>query len=385
MNFRTRVKRRMRYFQRLRQAHYPPFIFGFTPSAGEIPVFCYHDVTQERFFSDLSFLRDNGYRTLSTAEFVNRCGEPAAGRDRCVLLTFDDARSNFWDIAFPLLREFQARATLFAPTYWIRGAQHAPAGDSAPEYSDTTFMSWEQLRICFQSGLVDVQSHAHRHALIAVSDELVDFSSPRGLARFDVYDWPMRREGDKDVSGRPLLGTPIYEASPLLSARTRFLEDASVTRACQEFVAANGGSEFFQRRHWRDQLLKVHRSVSGAQTRPKILDEQALESLARHEFVRSRELFLAELGIAPRYLAFPWWLGSEAAIAAASECGIEAVFGVYIDFKRARRVAGPMRAFGRVNSDWLRFLPGTGRLQLYQPRVISKKITDFLYSGYLAH
>ena len=187
------------------------------------------------------------------------------------------------------------------------------------------------------------------------------------------------------MSGRPPLGTPVYESSPLLSAALRVLPDPAVTEACQAFVAENGNAEFFRRSDWREQLSKIHQDAKGGRTKPGTLDPQEFKSLIQAEFVRSRELFEAELGIAPRYLAFPWWLGSEAAIAAASESGIQVVFGVYLDFKRARRVAPPMRAFGRVNCDWLHFLPGKGRLQLYQPQVISKKVADFLYSGYLAH
>jgi hypothetical protein len=205
MHLRTQVKRRIRYFQRLRQAHYPGYIFGLTPSRGEIPVFCFHEVTTERFGANLSFLQENGYRTLSTKEFVDEQGK--VSNERRVLLTFDDARSNFWDVAFPLLRQFNARATLFAPTYWIEGSHGVPAEAATPHYSDARFMNWEQLRICSQSHLVDVQSHCHRHSLICVSQELVDFASPQSLAQFDVYDWPMRRTLDIWLTERFCDGT----------------------------------------------------------------------------------------------------------------------------------------------------------------------------------
>jgi hypothetical protein len=75
-----------------------------------IPIFVFHDVDREGFARDLEFLRQNGYRILTTEEFVSL--SQAGRREPAVLLTFDDARRNFWDVAFPVLREFDARATL---------------------------------------------------------------------------------------------------------------------------------------------------------------------------------------------------------------------------------------------------------------------------------
>ena len=72
--------------------------------------------------------------------------------------------------ALPVLKEFNARATLFAPTYWMS----APAGPADRE----RFMSWEQLREAARSGLVDVQSHAHRHALVFTSPRVAGVRQP---------------------------------------------------------------------------------------------------------------------------------------------------------------------------------------------------------------
>src|ERR671923_2901009 len=100
-----------RAIKRLLSTRYPSFLFGMPLRAHEIPVFIYHDVEVESFTADLQFLTENRYRTLSTEEFVGaiRGGAP----DRCVLLTFDDARRNFFDVAFPLLQQYGIKATLF--------------------------------------------------------------------------------------------------------------------------------------------------------------------------------------------------------------------------------------------------------------------------------
>src|SRR5690606_28006900 len=208
------LARTARTLARIARTRYPAFIAGAPLARNEIPVFTYHDVEAEDLTQDLEFLHVNGYRTLSLDEYLHaRSTRRSPGR--AVLLTFDDARKSFWSAAAPTLRAFEAHATLFAPTHWM---------DSAKSAGDDLFMSWEQVSACAQSGLVDVQSHAHRHAVVFTSPQLVDLASPWSLARYDVYDWPMRRCGEDDVLGRPPLGSPIYRAAPLLSATRRYLE-----------------------------------------------------------------------------------------------------------------------------------------------------------------
>src|SRR6185437_14062228 len=144
------------------RTHYPRYLFGLSPAADEIPVFHFHDVEADAFARQLDYLRTNCYRTLSLEEFLtsqSRKGGP--GGRRQVLLTFDDARLSFYRNALPLLRASRSHATLFAPTLWM-GAERPPGAER--------FMNWQQLEECVASGLVDVASHAHRHALVFDSD-----------------------------------------------------------------------------------------------------------------------------------------------------------------------------------------------------------------------
>src|SRR5262249_10170941 len=103
---------------RVLRTHYPGFVFGLPLGRSEVPVFTYHDVERAPLAGDLAFLQNNGYRTLSLDEFMD-ASSMKADPARRVLLTFDDARKSFWDVALPLLREYRARAVLFAPTRWI--------------------------------------------------------------------------------------------------------------------------------------------------------------------------------------------------------------------------------------------------------------------------
>jgi peptidoglycan/xylan/chitin deacetylase (PgdA/CDA1 family) len=351
---------------------YPRFTLGLAPSATEIPVFVYHCVTQGSLTADLLFLLDNGYRALRLSEYfaLSRRGEGA----KAVLLTFDDARRNFFEVALPVLQHHGIPATLFVPTFWADqgGAPRTCGGDR--------FMSWHQIRAAGATGLIDVECHGHRHALVPVSDRLVGYATPQTLRTYDVFDWPMRRQDGAAQLGFPPLGTPIYQAEPLLSADRCVVEDEAATRRCAAEVENGGGAAFFDRADWRKRLSVVHAS---APNRPLPLEAIAQRDLVASEFAQAHATFVRELGRAPRFFAYPWRLGSATSLALARDYGFAAVFGVALDVRRVRHLAPPLPVFCRYKSDWLRSLPGRGRQRLID--VIRTKVADFRTTQHLAH
>jgi len=368
-----------RSLKRLASTRYPGFVFGLPLREGSMPAFIYHEVEAETFAADLEFLKCNGYATLSTEEYV-RSARSRDAHSKGVLLTFDDARANFFEVALPILRQFNAQATLFVPTYWIGDSRNSPPSPSIPLAEAALFMTWDQVRLCRDSGLVDVQSHGHRHALVHTSTRLVGFASPERLEQSELYDWPMRRNNGLDRLGRPPLGTPIYVSDPLLSASFRLLEDSSLARSCQQLVADGGDTAFFHRPDWEQRLRTTHKQ---SQARFERIEGGDFLSLVASEFQLSQQHFENELGSRPRFFAYPWMLGSAASLRIASELGIQAVFGVGLDFNRAEKMDAAVPAFGRFKADWLRFLPGHARAKL--GRVVRGKFGEWMRTQNLAH
>ena len=345
-----------------------------------LPAFIYHDVEAGDFERDLEFLEKNGYQTLTTDEYVRmKCDDEM---EKAVLLTFDDARRNFFDVAFPLLQKYHAKATLFVPTRWVDPCQQDITQMQQADLPEFMFMKWDELLVCARSELVDVQSHAHRHALIYSTSELIGFCTPELIAKHDIYDWPMRHEKGIDILGPPPLGTPIYESLPLLSAQHRLLEDDAASDQCRQYVTDNGGGAFFTRSQWPQELRSFHSKITTNAHWTKQSPEDFV-ALVESEFNRSNECFCQHLGYLPQYLAYPWMLGSGQSLEKAAQSGIKAVFGVGIDYRRVRRHGGPLPAFGRTKCDWLRFMPGEGRTRLRD--VVPGKIRSFFDNQHLAH
>lgn len=98
---------------------------------------------------DLDWLRDNGYETILPRELAaGRCDDGAPLPERAVLLTFDDGYASNYTLAFPVLKEYGAKAAISLITARI-------------DEGALSFLSWEQCREMAESGLVEFASHTH--------------------------------------------------------------------------------------------------------------------------------------------------------------------------------------------------------------------------------
>jgi peptidoglycan/xylan/chitin deacetylase (PgdA/CDA1 family) len=79
-------------------------------------------------------------------------------RSPMVAITFDDGTADFADVAVPVLVEHQVPVTLYVATEFVDEQREFP-DDGVP-------LSWAALGDVVSTGLVDVGSHTHAHALL---------------------------------------------------------------------------------------------------------------------------------------------------------------------------------------------------------------------------
>src|SRR6267142_3037785 len=133
---------------------------GVTPGGYQIvPILTYHNLGEQAkgrlvlaaasFREQMRYLKTNGYRVVSLAEFIEFTRLNRQLPQRAVVLTFDDGYHAFKDHAYPVLRELGFTATLFIYTDWV-GAGRAS-------------LSWADLREMAAAGM-DIQAHSKTHA-----------------------------------------------------------------------------------------------------------------------------------------------------------------------------------------------------------------------------
>lgn len=127
------------------------------PYSGEkLPVLMYHHVVEDgqecndmtvtasRLREDLQWLKDNGYTTVLPRELA--AGE--ALPEKPVLITFDDGYRSNYELAYPILQQFQAKAVISVIGAYV-------------QQEDPFYLTWDMCREMSRSGLVEIGSHSY--------------------------------------------------------------------------------------------------------------------------------------------------------------------------------------------------------------------------------
>jgi len=136
----------------------------YTDGFRTLPILCYHqfsddadtgnrlELSAQVFEEQIRYLVLNGYQFLTFAQVSEtmRAGKPIP--EKAVVITIDDGYRSVYEVAWPILREYQVPATLFIYTDFI-------GADSA--------LQWDQITQMMDSGLIEVQSHGKSHTSLS--------------------------------------------------------------------------------------------------------------------------------------------------------------------------------------------------------------------------
>ncbi len=191
-----------------------------TPRHPGVVVLIYHrvggrtsmavDLPADLFRRQMAELSESG-RVVSLSDALRRL-EPSRGSEQPaqtiespIAITFDDGTADIADIAMPIMQEFGIPSTLYLATRFVENGEDFPDNGKP--------LSWQALADCVSTGLMDVGSHTHSHALLdrlannEVARELdtsidlitsklgkvpLDFAYPKALSPSPVADAAVR-------------------------------------------------------------------------------------------------------------------------------------------------------------------------------------------------
>lgn len=141
-------------------------------SALKIPIIMYHYVeyvkdrrdavriklntTPADFEEQLRELKDAGYESYFMRDIPDLLSSKKYYTDRSIVLTFDDGYEDFYINAFPLLKKYNIRATVYIITDLI---------------GEKGFLHKEQIRELIRSGLIEIGSHTLSHPYLKTTDD----------------------------------------------------------------------------------------------------------------------------------------------------------------------------------------------------------------------
>ncbi|MFW6025069.1 MAG: S-layer homology domain-containing protein [Candidatus Woesearchaeota archaeon] len=123
----------------------------------QVPILCYHAfttdksvaqndliyVTAEKFEKDLKYLKENDY----TPVFVKDLNKPLPKNP--VVITIDDGYKDNYDIAYPLIKKYNSKATISIIGLYI------------DEQIGREKFDWTQAKEMVDSGFIDIQHHTY--------------------------------------------------------------------------------------------------------------------------------------------------------------------------------------------------------------------------------
>jgi peptidoglycan/xylan/chitin deacetylase (PgdA/CDA1 family) len=165
-----------------------------------IPILMYHHVVEEgmetnkimittkRFEEDMEYLKKEGYTTIFFKELIDYKEGRGKLPEKPIVITFDDGYEDNYKNAYPILKRNNMKATIF-----VIGSRIGITNfNNDSRYS---YLSWEQSKEMYESGLVEIQPHSY------------DLHYYRGNSEHGKGVLPISQENKKDHYNRFLKDT----------------------------------------------------------------------------------------------------------------------------------------------------------------------------------
>lgn len=113
-------------------------------------------ITPAALKKDLEYLKKEGYNTIVMSELIAFVHEGKPLPKKPVMITFDDGYYNNYQNAFPLLKEYNAKAVVS-----IIGTETDKFSELSENNQNYSHLTWDQIKEMQQSGLVEFQNHGY--------------------------------------------------------------------------------------------------------------------------------------------------------------------------------------------------------------------------------
>lgn len=127
------------------------------------------NITSKTFELHIKGLLDNGFNPISISDYCNYVNGEVELPNNPIIITFDDGYLSNYELAFPILQEYNVPATIFIVTSTV-------GEDMNGGKVNTPHFTWEHAKEMENSNLIEIHSHSHTHKKMSdLSEEDLEY------------------------------------------------------------------------------------------------------------------------------------------------------------------------------------------------------------------
>ena len=111
--------------------------------------------TPESFEENIKTFLDNGYTIISIKELADADKGKTELPNKPIIITFDDGYYSNYEYIYPILKKYNAKASIFIVTDKI-----------GKEFDGIKYLGWDECLEMQNSGLVEIYSHSKKHVFM---------------------------------------------------------------------------------------------------------------------------------------------------------------------------------------------------------------------------
>ncbi|SHI81754.1 Polysaccharide deacetylase [Dethiosulfatibacter aminovorans DSM 17477] len=295
------------------------------------------------FENTLKYLKKNGYKSISLQELYDLRTKKISDDSKLFIITFDDGFLDNYTIAYPMLKKYGFKATVFVnpefvdqrPVVREQIYDRIVNGEDVETDASWGYMSWNELKEIDDSGIFDVQCHGMTHTWYVVEPVIVDIHHSG-----DGYHWLWWNEF---VDRKPLwlsdycdtdieIGTPVFKYGDSISAKRFFVNDdivEFVKKECKGITFLDNKKKRLQ--YVNDLNREIDSKYRGNLGRYETDDEYS--DRLYNEIHLSKEVIEKKLNKEVRFLA--WTTGGTPAVQLAQNIAKDAGYYSATDCSKA--------------------------------------------------
>lgn len=227
--------------------------------------------------------------------------------ENAILVTFDDGYRNNYTNAFPILKKYNIKATIFLNTKYIG--------------TDTSYLNWNEIQEMYESGLIDFQLHTHTHTPVIRKPQIKGFfqEDEGEFVKREYFSIFNLNDEKKDFRNFNFTGLPVFKIRSGIALRGMRIREDFLPK--YEKIVKNSKFQSLSVKERKKYLNRLF-----FQNKSEFFQEYSEEDFNRRvefEIGENRRIIEEKLNKKAEYLAYPWGHGYEGDIKVLENLGIK--------------------------------------------------------------